>query len=57
VKKNHQQTNMLEDDVNGQGDETKLYESTMKLLNKALTSFKLHDPKQFLLSTEHVVAN
>jgi hypothetical protein len=56
-EKNSQQTNILEDDVNGEGDETKLFESTMKLFNKALTSFKLHDPKKFVLSMEHVVAN
>ncbi len=47
----------MEDDVNGKGDETKLSKSTMKLFDKALTSFQFHDFEQFLLSMEHVVVN
>ncbi len=43
MKKLHQQANMLEHDVDGEGDETELSKSIMKLFDKALTSFKLQD--------------
>jgi hypothetical protein len=47
----------LEDNANGKADETKLSKNTMKLFDKALTSFQLHDFEQFVLSMEHVVVN
>ncbi len=43
MKKLHQQANMLEHDVDGKGDEIELFKSIVKLLDKALTSFKLQD--------------
>ncbi len=48
---------MLEDDGDGEGDEIKLFESTMKLLDKALTYPKLQDLEQFVLFMECVDAN
>jgi hypothetical protein len=57
VKKLHQQTSMLEHDVDGEGDETKLFKSIVKLFDKALTSFKLQDLEQSIFSMEHADAN
>jgi hypothetical protein len=48
---------MLEHDVDGEGDETKLFKSIVKLFDKVLSSFKLQDLEQPILSMEHVDAN
>jgi hypothetical protein len=48
---------MLEDDGDGEGDEIKLFESIVKLLDKALTYPKLQDLEQFVLFMECVDAN
>jgi hypothetical protein len=48
---------MLEDDGDGEGDEIKLFESIVKLFDKALTYPKLQDLEQFVLSMECVDAN
>jgi hypothetical protein len=48
---------MSKDDGDGEGDEIKLFESIVKLFDKALAYIKLQDLGQFVLSMECVDAN
>jgi hypothetical protein len=57
MKNLHQQANMLEHDVDGEGDETKLCKSIMKLFDKTFASLKLQDLEQFILCMEHADEN
>lgn len=57
MKKLHQQQNMLEHDDDWKGDEIELSKTIVKLFDKVLTSFKLQDLEQSILSMEHVDAN